>query len=219
MCKLLSKQEKNCKNCFLKYSQEGISKIEDTISQCKNNCSETERTLTICLDVETTGLYEMDEILQLSIIDESSRVLFHSYFKPYANRKWKEAERINHISPDYIFDEKNHFPYPHEVLPDLYNIFNQTKTIIGYNPSFDIGFLNEWHLISPDIEIIDVMEMFSPIYGEVKYYDEYTGETIYKYQKLSTCAKFFNYSFNAHDSLEDTKATLYCYKKIIEHNA
>lgn len=205
-----------CKNCFLKYNREGISKIEDAISQCQNNSSKTERTLTICLDVETTGLYEMDEILQLSIIDENNRVLFHSYFKPYANRKWKEAERINHISPDYIFDENNNFPYPHKVLPYLYNLFSQTKTIIGYNPNFDIGFLNEWHLINSDIEIIDVMEMFSPIYGEVKYYDEDTGKKTYKRQKLITCAKFFNYTFNAHDSLEDAKATLYCYKKIME---
>lgn len=205
-----------CEDCFLKYRNDGILKIEAAFKECEKNIPEVERTLTICLDVETTGLYQLDEILQLSIIDNSGNVLFNSYIKPYANKTWKAAERINHISPGYIFNENNHFPYPHEVLPDLYRIFNQTKKIIGYNTSFDIGFINEWHLISPEIEEIDVMEMFAPIYGEVKYYDKYTGEYTYKRQKLIKCAEFFNYTFNAHDALEDAKATLYCYKKIID---
>ena len=38
----------------------------------------------------------------------------------------------------------------------------------------------------------------------------------YKWQKLTTCAAYYEYKFNAHDSLEDVKATLHCYKCIME---
>lgn len=30
------------------------------------------------------------------------------------------------------------------------------------------------------------------------------------------CAEYYGYEFKAHDSLEDAKATLYCYKKMEE---
>ena len=38
----------------------------------------------------------------------------------------------------------------------------------------------------------------------------------YRYQKLETCAAYFKYNWtgSAHNSLEDAKATLYCFKKI-----
>ena len=57
----------------------------------------------------------------------------------------------------------------------------------------------------------DVMLEFAPIYGEWSSYHE-----SYKWQKLTTCAKYYGYEFKAHDSLEDVKATLFCYKKMIE---
>ena len=59
--------------------------------------------------------------------------------------------------------------------------------------------------------MIDVMELFAPIYGEVS--EKYGG---YKWQKLQNCADYFGYKFKTHDSYEDAKATLYCYHKIME---
>lgn len=56
------------------------------------------------------------------------------------------------------------------------------------------------------------MLAFAPIYGD---YNKRYGN--YKWQSLSTCANYYNYEFNAHNSLEDTKATLYCYQKIKEY--
>ena len=50
---------------------------------------------------------------------------------------------------------------------------------------------------------------FAPIYGEwsEKYCD-------YKYKSLSICAEHFGIKVNAHDSLEDTRATLACFQEI-----
>ena len=51
------------------------------------------------------------------------------------------------------------------------------------------------------------------IYGEPSI--RYPGK--YKYQKLITCAKYYGYSEEGwHDSLADTKATLYCFWKMVE---
>lgn len=41
-------------------------------------------------------------------------------------------------------------------------------------------------------------------------YSAYKGGE--KWQKLTTAAKHFKFDFSAHDSLEDVKATLHCYK-------
>lgn len=64
----------------------------------------------------------------------------------------------------------------------------------------------------PDCVYFDVMKEFAPIYGE---WSEYHGD--YKYKSLSVCAGYYGYEWEgkAHDSLEDCKATLYCYKKMI----
>ena len=55
------------------------------------------------------------------------------------------------------------------------------------------------------------MVEFAEVYGE---YSEYFEG--YKWQKLTTAADYYGYEYNAHDSLEDVKATLYVYKKMLE---
>ena len=82
--------------------------------------------------------------------------------------------------------------------------------IVGYNGSFDLGFLEGLYSLE-NKQVIDVMELFAPIYGEVS--EKYGG---YKWQKLQNCADYFGYKFKTHDSYEDAKATLYCYHKIME---
>ena len=61
------------------------------------------------------------------------------------------------------------------------------------------------------MEIGKFMIMFAEIYGE---WNERRGS--YKWQSLTKCATYYGYEFKAHDSLEDVKATLYCYKKMEE---
>lgn len=40
----------------------------------------------------------------------------------------------------------------------------------------------------------------------------------YKWFKLEQCAREYKYKFNAHDALEDAKATLHCYKSLLNDN-
>lgn len=162
----------------------------------------------IVIDTETTGLYlEEDEILQISVIDGDGRVLLNTFVHPIFNKEWSDAMDIHGITPEMVADA----PYPDAIVPILKGIFESAHTVIGYNIDFDLGFIrNDWR-ISPHCKIIDVMKEFAEVYGE--WSDYYGG---YKWQSLSTAAAYYDYDFDAHDSLEDVKATLHVYRKIHE---
>ena len=164
----------------------------------------------ICFDVETTGLDpKNDEILQLSIIDGNKNTLFNEYFKPERMKLWDQAQKVHGISPSIVSNKKS-FKY---YLKIIQGIFDNANIIIGYNVGFDIEFLEEHGInLDKEYEIFDVMLEFAEIYGEWSDYFEN-----YKWQKLTTCATYYEYKFDAHDSLEDVKATLHCYYKILEN--
>lgn len=73
-----------------------------------------------------------------------------------------------------------------------------------------------WHngVILPSeesVEYIDLMVPFAEIYGE---WSDYFLD--YKWQKLMTCAKYYGYHGDGwHDSLADTRTTLYCFKAML----
>lgn len=164
----------------------------------------------IVLDTETTGLdTQTDELLQVSIIDGEGDTLYNSYLHPLLKREWQSAERVNGISPDTVANA----PTILNEVAKIHKIVSSAKTIVGYNIEFDLGFLSAVGIdVSGDVEIIDVMRVFSEIYGE---WNDYYGD--YKWQKLTTCADYFGYDWGndtAHDSLSDCRATLYCYNQM-----
>ncbi len=164
----------------------------------------------ICLDIETTGFdrYE-DDILQMSIIDGEGKTLFNEYFSPVHRDRWDEAEAVNHISPAMVADK----PKLKEFIPTIKAIVDAADLVIGYNQiGFDCPFISAATGISFEgKEMYDVMLEFAPIYGE---WNEEKGD--YKWKKLTVCASYYGYEFRPHNSLDDSLATLYCYKKMKE---
>lgn len=155
----------------------------------------------VVLDTETTGISNSDEILQVSILDEDGKIIFNEYCKPIQHTLWREAEKIHHISPAMAKDKKP--------LSDFYAVLKEilegVDEIIGFNTKFDIRMLKNnlamsGHEINIHAKIVDVMQMYRCRYGSP--------------YKLVDCAKHFGYSFVAHDSIEDCRATLFCYKKM-----
>ena len=160
----------------------------------------------ICFDTETTGIDSDAEILSLAIVDQDNNVLFNERFKPIAHTSWDAAQAVHGISPEDVKECLSIYKYRKEIE----EIFSQYELIVGYNIDYDFRMLEHDLLIDfRDNKIIhDVMHLFAPIYGEKGYYGRY------KWKKLEVCANYYNYEFNAHDALEDVKATIYCYKKI-----
>lgn len=159
----------------------------------------------ICLDTETTGVYGNDEILQLSVINGNGEVLFNELLRPKNVAEWPGAEAIHGISPDMVTGK----PTIDQYMPQLNSIMSAAKLIIGYNLQFDLGFLRRAGIEWPkETQTFDVMTEFAEIYGE---WNNYFRD--YKWQKLCVCAEYFGYEGNGnfHDSLEDIRATLFCY--------
>ena len=163
----------------------------------------------ICFDVETTGLdVYQDEILSLSIIDGNGEILFNHLIKPSRHDEWEAAAAINGIYPETVAEEKTIDEYKGEIDA----IFANAEMIVGYNSdNFDIPMLRNNGIDIVNVDTFDVMLEFAPIYGEI---NEYYGN--YRWQKLVTCADYFGYEpeSNWHESLEDTRATLFCYYKV-----
>ena len=167
----------------------------------------------IVIDTETTGLSpRYDELLQLSIIDGNSEVLFNSHLKPEKKKSWIEAQAVNGISPEMVKDS----PHFKDIRDRVQKIFDQADLIISYNGKFDTNFLQMAGINIPENKLhLDVMKSFAPVYGEKNTNSKAKkrqGE--FKWQKLETAADHYNLSFNAHDSLEDVKATLLVAKNI-----
>lgn len=163
----------------------------------------------IVIDTETTGIKSWDDILQVSIIDFEGNVLFNKYMKPVKVTEWPQAEAIHGISPEMVKDCENILYYKEEIQ----SIVDEADLIIGYNNSFDMGILADKGIIAKGKEQVDVMQIFAEIYGD---WNEYHQS--YRWQKLTKCADYYGYEWeeDAHNALGDVKATLYCYKKILE---
>jgi len=168
-----------------------------------------ERKETLIVDTETTGIYpDADELLQVSIINQNGSVLFNEYFKPQNHIQWKDAEAINHITPEMVAN----CPCINERISALQAIFDSAKTIIGYNIDFDINFLLAVGIKIKSVRYIDVMRAFAPIYH---IWDEKKQD--WKFQKLTVCADYYGYDWGntkAHNALGDCYATLFCYNKM-----
>lgn len=158
----------------------------------------------LVFDTETTGkVPEYNEVLQISIIDGYGCTLFNSYIKPEHRKSWPLAERINHISPDMVKDQ----PTFSEVRPKIQKLFDSAEIVIGYNVNYDVIIVEKAGIVVSGT-IIDVMTSFID-------YRKVTTGINERYWKLINCAEYWGYAFPAHNSLEDAKATLFCFNKLI----
>lgn len=167
---------------------------------------------TICLDIETTGLdRSADEILQLSIVDGNGKVLFDEYFRPAEKKSWPEAAKVNEITPDMVANK----PTLQAHISLINKIIADSDLIVGYNSNwFDIPFMREHGIDIPDDKSkADVMLEYAEYVGEPS---EKGGD--YKRHKLVACAHNYGYDLStdkAHNSVEDAKATMYCWKALL----
>ena len=138
-------------------------------------------------------------MLSLSVVGYGGDVYFDHLIKPQKRKRWPKAQEIHGITPADVKDERTLAEYEGE----LRRFFDGSFLIVGYNTGFDIGMLKASGLPIGDIKTFDVMKEAAKING--------------RKMKLVECAETFGYGgFEAHGSLADSKATAYCFKRLME---
>lgn len=167
----------------------------------------------VCVDVETTGIHpEVDEVLQIAILRGDGVNLFSSYFKPESHKSWYAAQRVHGISPYMVRD----CPSIHSYAKDIEYSLANAALIIGYNLPFDLSFLKASEIAVGESKPLyfDVMRESAPVVGR--------WDADYKkflWAPLSSCAQHYGYIFQAHNALEDARATLHCFWSMLNSNS
>jgi len=161
--------------------------------------------MAICIDIETTGFGQSDEIVQFAMFSNGGNK-FSELYRPINSESWEEAEKIHGISPLKV---KGKFPFNHfENISFIQNMIDNAELIIGYNHEcFDIPFLEKYGFNFSRAKTYDVMKNFA------KYYNEKCNGEKARY-KLKFAADHFGYTFTPHDATEDVKVTYYIYEQL-----
>ena len=147
----------------------------------------------IILDTETTGLNPLnDEILQLSIIDNTGNVLIDQLYHPSRNQAWPDAQRIHCISPNKVAS----MPSIDRDLDAIQSILDRAQQVCAYNAEYDLAFLGELGLHLDKTKVLDTMRLYG---------NKFHGTPFYKLEKAAAECGF---KYQAHNSLEDCRATL-----------
>lgn len=84
-------------------------------------------------DLELTGFYDRDEILSITIVDATGKLIMDTLVKPTHTKKWKRTEKIHGITPDMVEDA----PTLSELIPAIKEIFAAAENLIAYGVSTD----------------------------------------------------------------------------------
>jgi len=156
---------------------------------------------TVILDTETTGLSQMDQLIEICILDFQGKILLDERVKPSV-KVTKGAREVHGIKDRHLKACRSWS----EVYHDYVDI-TAGKNIVAYNASFDRRIITQtcrafnlkmkrrkWHCL---------MLAFSELAGRKRYGD-------YRWHKLSTAAWVFDVLPNdeAHTALGDCKTTL-----------
>ncbi len=156
----------------------------------------------VYLDTETTGLEKTDEIVEISIIDETGNVLLDSLVKPLQSIP-ASATRIHGITNAMVQKAPAWPILWQQVRPLVLN-----KTIVAYNSDFDYRLMMQSHARyrlpwKDNLTFFDLLKLYSQFRG-----DWDSVRRSWRYFSLEQAGRSANISLpNAHRSTADTLLT------------
>jgi len=160
----------------------------------------------VVFDTETTGFSEKnDDLLQFSAIDGNGSTLLNTYLRPEKKQSWPGAMRVNQITPQMV----RYAPTLREMTETVRDLFDRAELIVAFNNEFDGRFVREKFGVEIfDTRNFDVMKEWAEAHQA-------------KWPKLDAAALYYRYDWGsdrAHDSLSDTRATLWGFRKMMEES-
>ena len=168
----------------------------------------------VIIDFETTGLNykydspDMDEILSVSIINQDGEVVLDTLCNTERKRNWYEAQRVHGISPKDV----QGYPTFAQILPEVLEILSSVDFVIAYNINFERNYVESYIKRTNPINLVKYHINWATDKDPMVMYKKYIGSR--RWVKLEDAVRSFGYTFNAHDSLEDVKATLFLYNQL-----
>lgn len=156
----------------------------------------------IVVDTETTGLEPSDEVISYGICTAQGDEIANQLVRPTRHTAWPEAEKINHIS----WDDVKAQPHLTELEPSLSALWANSALLVGYNIGFDQRLLHQSGVNLSGIEAFDLMEAFARLHCQYNRHRQ-----AYRWLRLTDVATIYDYQYEAHDSLNDARATAFCY--------
>jgi DNA polymerase III subunit epsilon len=156
----------------------------------------------VYLDTETTGLDKSDEIVEITIIDNTGEVLLNSLVRP-SQPIPQSAVNIHGITNEMV---QKSLAWPilwQQIRPILIN-----KTIVAYNSDFDQRLMQQSHARYQQpwrdrLVFFDLLKLYGQFRGE---WDSYRRS--WKYFKLEDAGRASNIALpNAHRATADTLLT------------
>lgn len=123
------------KEYYLLYDSENVQLKTESYWKIQKSKMEKNPENYVVVDVETTGVGEHDEIIQLSILTLEGKVLFNSHFKPTRKVHSKATEKHG-LTNDDLLDA----PLWTEKWNEISKLI-EGKILIGYNVKEDVRFI------------------------------------------------------------------------------
>lgn len=156
----------------------------------------------IFLDTETTGLGSQDEIIEISVVDNSGETIFQSLVKPTQPIP-PDSMRVHGISNEDIQKSPAWLIVWMQLRPILINRF-----IVAYNADFDLRMMQQSHARyrqpwKDSLKMVDLLKIYAQFRGE---WDE--QKRGWKYVSLSVAGKECGITLpNAHRAAADSMLT------------
>ncbi len=182
--------------------------------ETEENQQQIQRENFVIIDFETTGLNykydspDMDEILSVSIINQDGEVVLNTLCSTERKRNWYEAQRVHGISPRDV----QGYPTFAQILSKVLEILSSVDFVIAYNINFERNYVESYIKRTNPINLVKYHINWATDKDPMVMYKKHIGSR--RWVKLEDAVRSFGYTFNAHDSLEDVKATLFLYNQL-----
>ena len=147
-------------------------------------------------------------LYQSSIINQDGDVLLDTLCSTERKKYWYDAQRVHGISQRDV----QGYPTFSQILPQVLEILSSVDFVIAYNISFERNYVESYIKRTNPIDLVNYKIKWATDKDPMVMYKKHIGSR--RWVKLEDAVRSYGYNFNAHDSLEDVKATLFLYNQL-----